>query len=832
MRIVRLAASIIALTASGAANAQTATARQPAYPTPYPQAAPYPTPYAALPVSDADNLATEIRLLAADPNNVQALVRAGELALKLEDQAAAAAFFARASRIDPRNARVKAGEGSLLVTAERPGEALRHFAEAQALGGDVQTFAADRALAYDLIGEQERAQRDYRLALRATDDAETRRRYALSLAISGKRDQALKEIEPLLRKSDRGAWRARAFILAMGGDRAGAERIATTMMPAGMAQGLQPFFEALPSLRPADRAFAVHFGEVRASPMRIADARMTPPLAALGPDTTAPVEVAATVRTVVVATPTSKPNRKDRRSRKDQQRETIVAATTPPVVPLPAPPAYVAQASVPVTTLYQGPRYTGQSRAPSSGTRAANLAAANALRSPSATVAFANTPSVVQPSTVSQSVPSQPAATNRSVASTQSYTAAPRGPAVPSSVALGSSTLVLPTRGAPTASLTPAAPASSAVALAGATLSPTQRANMAMPSVATPSSTVAPRSVANAIPQIPQTSVPAGATMPSPVVVASAVPAAAPVVGTFGAPESTAPTSIASVPSQASAVVATPTPVRSEDSILAAIIAGINVPGTELGVAAERMAVTSPPPIRRALPSRPLAQDIPAVALTVPLHSAGTHAGKTVVDKTMPDHKATDRKSATKIVAETDTSDENPTGSRKTLNTRKTAAEKSAGDDGDTPDKIDTAGKTRAVKNDKAGWDDKAGKSDKATKKAADAKKLADAKKAEEKRKNDPKLLEPQRYWVQVAGGANENDLPKQWAKLKTKNAKVLGGRAGYATPLRATNRILTGPFKTDDEAQAFVNTLAKQGMSGFVFASEAGQKVTKLPGK
>ncbi len=37
-------------------------------------------------------------------------------------------------------------------------------------------------------------------------------------------------LDPLLRRSDRAAWRARAFILAMNGDAAGADRIAATMM--------------------------------------------------------------------------------------------------------------------------------------------------------------------------------------------------------------------------------------------------------------------------------------------------------------------------------------------------------------------------------------------------------------------------------------------------------------------------------------------------------------------------------------------------------------------------------------------------------------------------
>ena len=70
----------------------------------------------------------------------------------------------------------------------------------------------------------------------------------------------------------------------MAGDNAAAERIATTMMPPGLAQGLQPFFDRLPSLGPIDRAFAVHFGELRPTPERVADSRMIPALAPLPPD--------------------------------------------------------------------------------------------------------------------------------------------------------------------------------------------------------------------------------------------------------------------------------------------------------------------------------------------------------------------------------------------------------------------------------------------------------------------------------------------------------------------------------------------------------------------
>jgi hypothetical protein len=53
--------------------------------------------------------------------------------------------------------------------------------------------------------------------------------------------------------------------------------------------------------------------------------------------------------------------------------------------------------------------------------------------------------------------------------------------------------------------------------------------------------------------------------------------------------------------------------------------------------------------------------------------------------------------------------------------------------------------------------------------------------------------------------------------------------RAAYTTPLRATNRVLAGPFKTDAEARKFVNQLAKKGVSAFTFTSNKGQTVSKL---
>ena len=121
--------------------------------------------------------------------------------------------------------------------------------------------------------------------------------------------------------------------------------------------------------------------------------------------------------------------------------------------------------------------------------------------------------------------------------------------------------------------------------------------------------------------------------------------------------------------------------------------------------------------------------------------------------------------------------------------------------------------------------------------KQVEAKKLED-KKAEEKKAAAKKAAakpappkHPKRYWVQVAGGANRADLSKEWKRLTGEAPAVFKGKQGWWTPLNATNRLLAGPFSGPNEAQSFVNTLAKSQLSGFAFTSPEGQEVTKLGG-
>ena len=103
------------------------------------QMAPRPTP-------DADALADAMRRLGANPRDLSSLITAGELSLKLGDVNAAASLFKRAENVDPMNGRVKAGMARILVTQQRPGEALRYFDQAVGYGLSPATFAGDLSL--------------------------------------------------------------------------------------------------------------------------------------------------------------------------------------------------------------------------------------------------------------------------------------------------------------------------------------------------------------------------------------------------------------------------------------------------------------------------------------------------------------------------------------------------------------------------------------------------------------------------------------------------------------------------------------------------------------
>ncbi len=220
------------------------------------------TPYAAAPVAvdPGAALAEAMHTLATQPKDLTALMAAGRASLEMSDMQAAAGFFGRAEEYYPASPAAKIGVGAAMTMMGDAKGAMLVFDKAQSLGATASMLALDRGLAFDLLGQQSRAQADYRAALSGAQGDEARRRLALSLAISKDIRGAAATLEPLLARRDAAAVRTNAFVLALAGDREGARRTIDAALP-GAGARFEPFFRLLPVLRPEEKAAAVHLGE-------------------------------------------------------------------------------------------------------------------------------------------------------------------------------------------------------------------------------------------------------------------------------------------------------------------------------------------------------------------------------------------------------------------------------------------------------------------------------------------------------------------------------------------------------------------------------------------
>lgn len=206
-----------------------------------------------------DVMAGHVAALARKPANVPLLIASGRTALQLGDAAAASGFFGRACELAPTNASAHQGMASTLVVLDRPDAAFAEFARAEQLGSPPAAIAADLGLAFDLAGNQSKAQAAYRSALNGPQAAEARRRLAVNLAIGGDPAAAAAVLEPLLAKRDRPALLTRAFILALSGDVDGSSA-ALDEIVGGSGSAAEPFLRALPALSAAEKAAALNLG--------------------------------------------------------------------------------------------------------------------------------------------------------------------------------------------------------------------------------------------------------------------------------------------------------------------------------------------------------------------------------------------------------------------------------------------------------------------------------------------------------------------------------------------------------------------------------------------
>ncbi len=201
----------------------------------------------ALPGGDSERLNEALGRLGRNPRDFTALVDAGYAALGMGDSDAAIGFFGRADTLGPGNGRVKAGLACAHVRKEDPFTAIPMFAEAEKIAPLEPRAQMDRALAYDMVGDNTTAQRYLSRGTGAGPNDEASRRMALSLAIAGDKPGMETALSPLLLKQDKTAWRTRAFSLAILGKAEEAEAIARSALSArssGRDGGLPALYAA------------------------------------------------------------------------------------------------------------------------------------------------------------------------------------------------------------------------------------------------------------------------------------------------------------------------------------------------------------------------------------------------------------------------------------------------------------------------------------------------------------------------------------------------------------------------------------------------------------
>ena len=815
--------------------AATVAHAQPAVTSTTPTQPVYGTPVPADPV---EALGRYLRVLSTMPRNLDALTGAGKSALAIGDANAAISFFARAEEISPRDGRIKFGLASALVQVEQPKTALKLFGEAVSLGVPEGEVAGDRGLAYDLRGENRRAQADYTQALRWRPDDEITRRLAVSQAISGDRQAAMATLDALLRRQDRAAWRVRAFVLALTGDRSGAEEAALAVMPRGQAEALLPYFGRLAALGPGEKAAAVHLGQFPADRRTITPSQPVFSAAATPVSTPAPVGgPRSDVPQIPPATTyaSNQPIQTNTNARAPRRRPGAAElAAAAPVTAAPAPNSYAVAAAQPVAPQIAAqvqprgnvpgpsasPAYPVASAATSARPTATWPAAATAAVPPAAQQPSpAVVPAPTAPTTVARATVPPPTPAPVTAGTVLTALTAPTVPSAASSVVAST-----PTASPPTTSLAMTAQASPS---ASVPLPQTQAATTSSPGFA--ADPLAPQAVAATTTERPAATfgpqAPVELAAASPATVSTSLGASAPMVravelpgSTVAASPTTPPAASAQVTSPAIATPAqpverasAPAPAAARQSRVIAPVAKPAVVATPAKAATDTRSAGSKTALRgkdgaRAKPSDE--EDVatkPAATASRDAKAKGTVAKN---DKTAGKDK--DRSNAKADAASADAKDS------KSKATGSADAKGSRTKEANAKDAKEAAAKDSKAK-DGTGKDGKS--KDAATREA----------KADDKSEKAAKVPAGERYWVQVASGANRADLGKAWERTKAKAPKLLGGRTTYTAPWKQSNRLLVGPFKSEGEAQGFVNSLAKAGTGGIQFTSRGGMKVEPL---
>jgi tetratricopeptide (TPR) repeat protein len=785
----------------------------------------------ALEAPGARELQEAMRRIALRPTDADALADAGNASLLLGDPNAALNFFTRANALQPASGRIKAGLAAATVRTENPFEALRLFDEAIRLGVTERAIAADRALAFDLLGNFDRAQIDYKLASTAFVSDTLIIQQAISLSLLGRKEEADGMLVPLLKKENPSAWRARAFMLAARGNLAESERVAQSFLDQDSARRVERYLRLMPQLTNAQQAAAIHLGHFPANNIG-RDSEAVRTVAATIP----PVPTTGPGRLIPAGTPLGakpgkgKPVKESSQARKEREKAEKIAAAaaknTGVVLASPIPPAAVSPQSAIAKA-----RIEEAARASVTLTAMRDLPPPDTAR-PIVKVALPQQ-SEVKPAIASVPTPAVAPVTKPVPVPAPLPTPAPViqpsvSPAITQAPAQVAQPAPLP---APiTPPITPPIVAQAQTQTLPQSLPQAQPQPQLQPQLQSqpqPKPQPLPPPLPPPLPQ-PQTSVAVVSPSAQPQATTLPVPASLP------APVIPTPTPIAPAPVLPSPV---PGPV-SGPAIATALPGAITAPQPVLAPATTPVAAPLPTPSPAQTPAPTPAPTSPPVSTPAPplvtntsvLQGPGPDAPVVPAVQQGPMPDGTIVKDAPETAPEIVFVSNAPTvvAQADPVTTPKPETPPVAA----APKPFDLGSVVNAIEIPESEQRRTAAVDLKKLKPAAPKQTPEEAKAAAAKGKPGAKTtISPARFWVQIATG-DKSAVGYDYKNWTKKKPDLFKGLSGWSAPWNKTSRLLVGPFADMKAAKKFEADFRKAGGNGFMWKSEEGAVVEPIKGK
>lgn len=191
------------------------------------------------------------RLAQTEPNRIDVHLGMGRSMLGAGDLKRAEASFRRAASFEPGREEVMAGLARTYLQMRRPTDAITYFDAASRAAPQVSGYQSGKGVALDMMSRHAEAQQAYRAALKIKpDDVAAANNLGLSLALSGKADEAVAVLSRLVLEPGATARVRQNLALAYGmrGDEAAARRTAVADLDPSAADGNVAFYRAARTL--------------------------------------------------------------------------------------------------------------------------------------------------------------------------------------------------------------------------------------------------------------------------------------------------------------------------------------------------------------------------------------------------------------------------------------------------------------------------------------------------------------------------------------------------------------------------------------------------------